>query len=252
MSLTEDQPSLADALETTPKASGRMTSETLLSMFLPGSQQGSPVKSSDAPLELRQKRKISCVELDDSDDPVAAPPTTSAAVPTPLGATVSQAEVDNVPISSFVATNAQVDRAAATGHSLRPRKAHQTSAIGYDLPKKRTRANAKPAASKSKAAAKGGPAFSLAGVDMSSRQALRQVIASETTAARARFFRAKKDYFLPLLPENNFVQKLVLKGAVAAGPSEAEPNATADAQSASAGDDESIEPYVEIEEQPKG
>jgi len=41
------------------------------------------------------------------------------------------------------------------------------------------------------------------------RSEIRDEIATETTARRARFFVAKKDFFLPLLPEGNFVQRLV-------------------------------------------
>ena len=41
------------------------------------------------------------------------------------------------------------------------------------------------------------------------RNEVRDVISTETTARRSKFFIAKKDYFLPLLPEGNHVQRLV-------------------------------------------
>ena len=41
------------------------------------------------------------------------------------------------------------------------------------------------------------------------RNEIRDTIATDTAAKRARYFVAKKDYFLPLLPENNHVKKLV-------------------------------------------
>ena len=41
------------------------------------------------------------------------------------------------------------------------------------------------------------------------RNEVRDQIASETAAKRANFFIAKKEYFLPLLPDSNHVQRLV-------------------------------------------
>ena len=41
------------------------------------------------------------------------------------------------------------------------------------------------------------------------RNEVRQGIATETTAKRGRYFVAKKDYFLPLLPDGNHVSRLV-------------------------------------------
>ena len=46
---------------------------------------------------------------------------------------------------------------------------------------------------------------------VSDRVAVRQEIASSTAAKRNRFFVEMKDYFLPLLPPNNYVKKLVEK-----------------------------------------
>ncbi|KAL3427367.1 Chromatin structure-remodeling complex subunit snf21 [Phlyctema vagabunda] len=46
---------------------------------------------------------------------------------------------------------------------------------------------------------------------VSERVLIRQEIASQTAANRSRFFVDKKDYFLPLLPPNNHVKKLVEK-----------------------------------------
>ena len=41
------------------------------------------------------------------------------------------------------------------------------------------------------------------------RQELREIVNTETAGKRANFFMAKKDLFLPLLPEGNHVQRLV-------------------------------------------
>ena len=48
-------------------------------------------------------------------------------------------------------------------------------------------------------------------VAQSARVALRHQIATKTANKRHRFFVSKKDLFLPLLPESNFIQRLVKK-----------------------------------------
>lgn len=73
---------------------------------------------------------------------------------------------------------------------------------------------------------------------VSSRVAVRQEIASVTAAKRNRFFVEKKDYFLPLLPANNYVRKLVEKHEALSPQEKAMVPATI--------------PYEEIESQPKG
>ena len=82
----------------------------------------------------------------------------------------------------------------------------------------------------------------LVGADLtpvvSDRVAVRQEIASKTAAYRNRFFIEKKDFWLPLLPPNNYVRKLVEKHA------QLSPEEVAKLPS--------ITPYVEIETQPKG
>jgi SWI/SNF-related matrix-associated actin-dependent regulator of chromatin subfamily A member 5 len=73
---------------------------------------------------------------------------------------------------------------------------------------------------------------------VSQRVAIRQEIATKTAANRNRFFVEKKDFWLPLLPSNNYVRKLVEKDAQLTAEERAkQPRAT---------------PYEEIEKQPKG
>ncbi|KAI9842493.1 MAG: hypothetical protein M1837_007086 [Sclerophora amabilis] len=76
---------------------------------------------------------------------------------------------------------------------------------------------------------------------LTSRQSVRHFIATETTARRGTFFKAKKELFLPLLPESNHVQKLLEK----------------DTSSESHGSDETREekeifPFEMVNEQPIG
>lgn len=70
------------------------------------------------------------------------------------------------------------------------------------------------------------------------RGAVRQEIASTTSAKRKQFFIEKRAYFLPLLPENNHILKLVESHNKLA------PNEQADDQKSS--------PYVELSNQPRG
>jgi len=73
---------------------------------------------------------------------------------------------------------------------------------------------------------------------VSDRIAIRQEIASKTAAFRDRFLLEMKDLFLPLLPPNNYVRKLVAKHA--------ELSAEEIAQLPT------ITPYEEIDRQPRG
>ena len=73
---------------------------------------------------------------------------------------------------------------------------------------------------------------------VSDRVAIRQEIASKTTANRNRFFIEKKDFWLPLLPQHNYVRKLV--------------EAHEQLSSAQTARLPSIAPYEEIEVQPRG
>jgi SWI/SNF-related matrix-associated actin-dependent regulator of chromatin subfamily A member 5 len=73
---------------------------------------------------------------------------------------------------------------------------------------------------------------------VSNRVAIRQEIASQTAAYRDRFLVEKKEFWLPLLPKNNYVQKLVEKR-----------DAMSEAEQASL---PITTPYEEIENQPRG
>ena len=67
------------------------------------------------------------------------------------------------------------------------------------------------------------------------RNEVRDAIASETAVKRSKFFIEKKDFFLPLLPENNAVQKLIAEKEKIVGTGES-----------------GIIEYEEILEQPEG
>lgn len=73
---------------------------------------------------------------------------------------------------------------------------------------------------------------------VSQRVAIRQEIATHTAANRNRFFVEKKDFWLPLLPPNNYVRKLVEKDAQLCKEERAKQSKAT--------------PYEEIEQQPRG
>ena len=93
-------------------------------------------------------------------------------------------------------------RQSSAGHSLRQRTDLHLSLRAQEngdkqTIKKRTTRRRRPAQRSAPAPAR------------TARNEVRHEIASETAAKRANFFIAKKDYFLPLLPEGNHVQRLV-------------------------------------------
>jgi SWI/SNF-related matrix-associated actin-dependent regulator of chromatin subfamily A member 5 len=73
----------------------------------------------------------------------------------------------------------------------------------------------------------------------SARAEIRHQIATDTMKRRDRFLLAKMDYFLPLLPEHNYIKKLV--DAAAAAESKGGKKLSPEAY-----------PYEELESQPKG
>lgn len=70
------------------------------------------------------------------------------------------------------------------------------------------------------------------------RNEIRDAIATETAGKRSAFFIAKKDFFLPLLPESNYISRLSERG------DHSQPDL-------GNGTDSAV-PYETIETQPKG
>ena len=103
------------------------------------------------------------------------------------------------------------ERVSTAGHSLRPHKSLKLSLQALengDKPEKKKKKRKfpqrqpyKPLPKMTSNLAKSGP--------RTARNAIRDSIASDTAAKRAKFFIAKKDFFLPLLPEHNHIAKLV-------------------------------------------
>ena len=240
----------------------------MLSMFLSSSQKdiskpvGTPASPAVAGLNpsdgQRPKRSICYVDLDDSDDAIVVSSGASEASFLPDARKTgdrSTTAAHDPALETSVHAEILPERGSLAGHSLRPRSTLQQSEKASNMIQKRRRV------SQRKTPKKTGPETVSSDVGslrssrpaplLTSRQAIRHVIATETAVKRANFFRAKKDYFLPLLPEVNYVQKLVNKreDGLAEGKDGGE---TQEDLAESVLDEQEISPYVHITEQPRG
>ena len=258
-----------------PRSSGQISSNA-------GIHTGSPAEDSPSKDEGIRKRKLSIVNLvgSDEEDIIETPSTANAPAALEGAGQLSSGgnglESDTEP-SPF-----------EHGHSLRPRPSLRASAkarTSLTSPiQRRPRANGSSHRKRVKTTASfkdlvwsdmpgelsdnpmsfGTPAAScnklvLSGTSkassspcLTSRQEIRLAIATETAAKRAKFFMAKKDYFLPLLPETNYIRNLL--DAV-------RPAQSNTIESPIVGDKlhpplktvrENISPYIELDQQPKG
>jgi hypothetical protein len=184
---------------------------------------GSPTSPShNRPFIFKQSagrvRKI--IELEDSEDELQAPPPRAALL---------------------------LPRTSLSGHTLR-----QSGVLRQSLS---ARQNADtPAKKKRKVYTLRKPKAAILESDAvpekvrTARNEVRDVIAAETRVKRERFFIAKKDYFLPLLPENNEVRKLVELDRVKKKAALGDGHVLMGVHD----EDEGIVPYEELEEKPKG
>ena len=136
-----------------------------------------------------------------------------------------------------------------TGHSLRPRsslnQSIKASENGDKPPTKRRRSAGSVLSRKSNVSNRNvTPNKDQVAPSLSSRQQVRQGIATKTAGKRARFFLAKKDCFLPLLPQSNHISRLLEK----AGSEESILHKTTGRPD----NHEGIYPYEPIETQPRG
>ena len=153
--------------------------------------------------ELRRKEPVSYHISDDSDNG-GSPSGGDSNFSTPQKRTLVYIEDE---IEEIEPERTPPPRQSTVGHSLRQHKDLHLSL--------RAQENAdKPVVAKRRKLLPKAPRRSLANrkivpQPLTARNEVRDIIATETTAKRSRFFVAKKDYFLPLLPEGNHVQRLV-------------------------------------------
>lgn len=152
--------------------------------------------------DLRRKEPVSYEISDDSDN--GNPNSGDSAFSTPHKRKLVYVEDE---IEEVEPLKTPPPRQSSAGHSLRPHNDLHLSLRAQEN-------GDKPVAKKRRSmptprrAPKRLPAQRNA-FAQTARNEIRDIIATETTAKRARFFVAKKDYFLPLLPESNYVQRLV-------------------------------------------
>ena len=187
---------------------------------------------------LRQKDRVVYAISDDSDA-TESPSAVSSAFSTPQKQkqkrvrSIIDLDDDDDDIKEIESPKTPPPRVTSAGHSLR-----QHSSLNLSL---RAQENGdKPVKKKRKLSKQRARNIPKISSDLKNnalttvRSELRQSIATETAGKRAKFFVAKKDFFLPLLPENNHVKKLV------------------EQHESNVGQDATIIPYEAIEKQPLG
>lgn len=203
------------------------------------------------PRDLRQKERISYTISDDSDSE-ASPSAVSSAFPTPQkGAALKVIDLGEESDEELDVPTSPPPRVSSAGHQLRARSdlhLSQRAQENGDKPvvKKRKLTSASKAHRKKQKVivisdAKHGETDTIKLSVPSTRTArneIRDAIATKTAAKRSAFFIAKKDFFLPLLPESNYISRLLEKG------DHSQPDLD--------NDTDSTVPYEAIEIQPKG
>lgn len=202
------------------------------------------------PRELRQKERISYTISDDSESE-APPSAVSSAFPTPQkGAALKIIDLEEESAEELEIPASPPPRISSAGHQLRARSDLHLSLRAQengDKPviKKRRLASASRAHRKKQKVIVTSDARHSETQTIrlyvpptrTARNEIRNAIATETAAKRSAFFIAKKDFFLPLLPESNYISRLIEKGE------HSQPDLDKD--------NDSIAVYEAIENQPK-
>ncbi len=214
------------------KLSRSTTALDLLAAFSPTKRIGtapSPLvpgamDPGDGSRGLRQKERISYNIPDDSDS-VESPSAVSSAFPTPQKASRQQVvDLDGDTSEEIELRKTPPPRISSAGHKLRAHNELHLSLKAQEngdksVTKKRkltltSRANHKKQKLILTSDAKPGVASTAtlpAATNRTARNEIRDAIATETAGKRSTFFIAKKDYFLPLLPESNYISRLAEK-----------------------------------------
>ena len=184
--------------------------------------------------DLRRKQRVSYTISDDSDS-AEVPSAASSAFNTPQKPKRTRAPIidleDDTESEEVESPKTPPPRLSSAGHSLRqPKDLHLSFRAQENGDKPRYKKQKHSKANKRKQPSDCKPA-----AQQTSRNQIRSNIATETVGKRARFFIAKKDYFLPLLPANNHIKKLVEQQV---------PN--------DRGEEDQTVPYQAIEVQPRG
>ncbi|MCJ1381133.1 hypothetical protein MMC17_004242 [Xylographa soralifera] len=163
--------------------------------------------------DLRQKEKVSYTISDDSDE-LASISGASSTFSTPKKPkrmrNIIDLEDDDDEPEEIARPKTPPPRLSAAGHELRQHKDLHLSLRAQengDKPVLKKRKVSLPKIKQQKPRVVSDAPLGHA--VRTTRNETRDYIATETAAKRAKFFIAKKDYFLPLLPENNHVKRIV-------------------------------------------
>ena len=153
----------------------------------------------------RKKQQISYEISDDSDNPDASSSLDST-FSTPQKAPRRRVSIVDLEdeLEEIMFPKTPPPRLSSAGHALR-----QPNELALSL---RAQENGDKRIAKKRKIAKSQPRTktkSQHSAPTTARQELREIVNTETAGKRANFFVAKKDLFLPLLPEGNHVQRLV-------------------------------------------
>ena len=167
---------------------------------------------------LRQKERVVYAISDDSDA-AETPSTASSAFSTPQKQkqkrvrSIIEIDDDDDDLEEIESPKTPPPRVSSAGHSLR-----QHSSLHLSL---RAQENGdKPVKKRRKLSKRQARSVPIISSDLNTktlkskihttvRNEVRQSIATETAGRRVNFFVAKKEFFLPLLPESNHIKKLV-------------------------------------------
>ena len=153
----------------------------------------------------RKKQIISYEISDDSDNPEVSSSLDST-FSTPQKAPRTRVSIVDLEdeLEEIEPPKTPPPRLSSAGHALRQHNELALSLRAQENGDKRIAKKKKTAKRMSRPKTKSQPS-----APRTARQELRQFVNTETAGKRANFFVAKKDLFLPLLPEGNHVQRLV-------------------------------------------
>ena len=164
----------------------------------------------EAKRSLRRKERISYEISDDSDNP-DTPSSLDSTFSTPQKAPRKRVSIVDLEdeLAEIEPPKPAPPRLSSAGHALRQPNELALSLRAQENGDKRVtrKRKSKKSHSKAKIIMKPSPLDTRA--PKTARQELREYVNTETAGKRSKFFVAKKDLFLPLLPDGNYVQRLV-------------------------------------------
>lgn len=240
-------PTLSNELTSTPKVqSSRKAASDLLASFSPISQSKKesqvwpispqfPITMSDQKRQLRRKEPVHYEISISGDSEDAESPSSTFSSPTKRRKSrVSIVDLEEESTESEPPKNPP-PRVSSAGHLLRqPKDLHLSlrAQENADNPRAKKRKISNRRSKKSVTSQK----TEIQPSQKTARNEIRENISRETAVKRANFYVAKKEYFLPLLPQSNSINKLV-EARNAAGQH---------------GNEDLTIPYEALEQQPEG